>query len=100
MTDNGHSTSNESVVPDAEIYWRPGCGYCALAMELFDRKDVDVVTYNVWGEDKDIKEDMLKRSDNAQTVPQIFVRGEHIGGATELLELEKSGDLDRMLRRT
>eukprot|EP01138_Halocafeteria_seosinensis_P001102 gb/GECG01001127.1/.p1 GENE.gb/GECG01001127.1/~~gb/GECG01001127.1/.p1 ORF type:complete len:457 (+),score=41.24 gb/GECG01001127.1/:1-1371(+) len=32
------------------------------------------------------------------TVPNIFVKGDHIGGCNELVALEKSGDLDKLAR--
>ena len=40
---------------------------------------------------------MIERANGRTTVPQIFIRGEHIGGCDELMRLEAQGMLDRML---
>ena len=39
---------------------------------------------------------MQERSQR-RTVPQIFIGDLHIGGSDELSELERSGELDRLL---
>jgi glutaredoxin 3 len=39
---------------------------------------------------------MQERSQR-RTVPQIFFGDRHIGGSDDLLELERSGELDRLL---
>jgi monothiol glutaredoxin len=31
------------------------------------------------------------------TIPQVFVKGEFVGGSDTLLEMFKSGDLDKLL---
>ena len=42
---------------------------------------------------KGLKE-MLKRTNNARTVPQIFLGDDHIGGLDELTEAHMDGLLD------
>jgi len=32
-----------------------------------------------------------------KSIPQIFINGQHIGGLTELRELDSSGKLDKLL---
>ncbi|TPW13169.1 MAG: Uncharacterized protein FD130_1621 [Halothiobacillaceae bacterium] len=39
----------------------------------------------------------MVRQSNRTSVPQIFVGGRHVGGYTDLLALERSGELDRLL---
>ena len=79
-----------------EIYSTMFCGYCARAKGLFDRKGVLYENIDVI-EDPGKREEMLARSGGRQTVPQIFIDGEHIGGADELLALERAGKLDTKL---
>ena len=43
---------------------------------------------------------MAERSGGARTVPQIFIDGNPIGGSDELVALDRSGELDRLLQET
>ena len=79
-----------------EIYSTMFCGYCARAKSLLDRKGVAYENIDVI-EDGAKREEMLARSGGRQTVPQIFIDGEHIGGADELLALARAGKLDAKL---
>ena len=40
---------------------------------------------------------MLKKSNGAKTVPQIFIGENHVGGNAELQALEKNGKLNSLL---
>ena len=79
-----------------EIYWRPMCGFCAAAKRLLDKKGVDYAEYNIWEEDGRQAE-MLQRSNGKRTVPQIFINKKHIGGCDDIMALEKSGKLNKLL---
>lgn len=79
-----------------EMYSKSWCGYCAGAKALLDSKgvaytDIDVTTDHVK------EREMIERS-GGYTVPQIFIDGEHIGGADDLFALNKTGELDRHLQ--
>ena len=41
--------------------------------------------------------EMQQRSKGGRTVPQIFIDGTHIGGYTDLYELDQRGKLDSLL---
>ena len=43
------------------------------------------------------REEMLAKSNGQQTVPQIFIGEQHIGGFDQLWELERRGELDKLL---
>jgi glutaredoxin 3 len=45
--------------------------------------------------DGDLREQMMVRSQR-DTVPQIFIGEQHVGGCDELYALERSGELDRI----
>ena len=51
---------------------------------------------NVEDEPK-FREEMLARS-KRRTVPQIFIGDKHIGGCDDLFELDRSGELDRLIQ--
>ncbi len=83
---------------DVVIYTRPGCGYCMMAKQLLGNKGNDFKEFNIWSKDE-YKEEMVKRSGGAQTVPQIFINGDHIGGSDDLHALDRAGHLDTMLNQ-
>ena len=83
-------------MPDIIIYTRQGCGYCARAKQLLDRK---AVAY----EEKDashapaLRQEMVQRSGGGATFPQIFIGDRHVGGCDDLYALERAGRLDPLL---
>ena len=78
------------------IYTGDLCIHCDLAIELLNRKKIKFTEYNV-AKDMAKRDEMLKRSNGAKTVPQIFIDEYHIGGNVELQVLEKEGKLDSFL---
>jgi glutaredoxin 3 len=80
------------------IYGTMSCPYCINAKELFKAKGVAFQEVLV---DQDItkREEMLAKSEGRKTVPQIFIDGKHIGGFSDLKELDNSGKLDQLLNR-
>jgi len=78
------------------IYTGDLCVHCDLAIELLNRKNVRFIEYNV-AKDTVKREEMLKKSNGAKTVPQIFIDEHHVGGNVELQALEKEGKLNSLL---
>ena len=78
------------------IYTGDLCIHCDWAIDLLNRKNIKFTEYNVA---KDIakREEMLKKSNGARTVPQIFIDEHHVGGNAELQALERDGKLDSLL---
>ena len=79
-----------------EIYTSPLCGFCHAAKRLLSQKGVDFAEVDVWA-NPDRKPEMVKRANGGRTVPQIFVGEIHVGGCDDLYELERKGDLDKLL---
>jgi glutaredoxin 3 len=79
-----------------EVYSTLFCPYCARAKSLLEKKGVDYVTIDVI-EDTSKRDEMVERSGGRQTVPQIFINGESIGGCDELYALDRAGQLDAKL---
>jgi glutaredoxin 3 len=84
------------VVAQVKIYTRQWCGYCTRALRLLDAK-------NIAYEHVDATNDQstrawLAKTTGQSTVPQIFIDGRSIGGCDELHDLERRGELDRMLQ--
>ena len=82
-------------MPEIVIYTTTICPYCVRAKMLLQRKGVPYEEVNVSG-DADARQALVART-RQRTVPQIFINGEHIGGADELAELERAGKLDALL---
>ena len=40
---------------------------------------------------------MIKKANGKRTIPQIFFDDDHVGGYVELRELEKKGELKKIL---
>ena len=78
-----------------EIYGADFCGYCKRAEHLLINKGLKYTKYDV-AHDKNKKIEMYKRT-GYTSIPQIFINNKHIGGCSELFELDKSGKLDKMI---
>ena len=78
------------------IYTGDLCVHCNWAMELLNRKKIEFTEYNVT-KDMTKRNEMLKRSNGAKTVPQIFIGEHHVGGNDELQALESEGKLNSLV---
>ena len=78
------------------IYTGDLCIHCDWAIELLNRKKIEFTKYNI-AKDMAKRNEMLKRSNGAKTVPQIFIDEHRIGGNVELQALEKEGKLNSLL---
>ena len=78
------------------MYVSDWCPYCQRAKGLLAQKNVVFREINVEDEPK-LREEMIARS-NRRTVPQIFIGDKHVGGCDDLFELDRSGELDRLLQ--
>ena len=79
------------------IYTGPMCNFCSAAKHLLNKKKISYKEIDI-GYDEEIKEEMLKKSNGAKTIPQIFIEEKHIGGYVELKALESKGELDKLLK--
>ncbi|MFN3232322.1 MAG: glutaredoxin 3 [Alphaproteobacteria bacterium] len=79
-----------------EIYTSMFCGYCSRAKQLLKRKGA---AFNEISVDMkpDLRAEMRGRAGGSNSVPQIFIDGQHVGGCDELYALEGQGALDGML---
>ncbi|MEZ5688786.1 MAG: glutaredoxin 3 [Caenibius sp.] len=82
--------------PKIEIYTKAFCGFCTRAKRLLESKGVSYEEYDItMGGPK--RAEMLERVPNARTVPQIFIDNKAVGGSDDLVALDHSGELDRLL---
>ena len=67
-----------------KIYTKDLCGYCTMAKQIFDNKELEYEEIHVDGNAQALAH---LRLNNLRTVPQIYTdKGIHIGGYMELQE--------------
>ncbi len=77
-------------VPD-----QPGCGFSAVVVQILDHMGVDFAAVNVLQSD-DLRQGVKSFSD-WPTIPQLYVKGEFIGGCDIVREMYQSGELKTLL---
>ncbi len=79
----------------------PMCGFSGRAVQLLKACGVDpkaIATVNVL-EDDGIRQG-IKEYSNWPTIPQLYVKGEFIGGSDIMMEMYESGELQQVLGGT
>jgi glutaredoxin 3 len=66
-----------------------------MARHLLDGKRVEYASIDVSGNDD--ARTWLREQSGQHTVPQIFIRGQSIGGFSELSALDRAGRLDGLV---
>lgn len=82
--------------PRVLMYLTASCPYCQAAERLLEAKgvrDVEKVRVDL---EPARRSEMMQRS-GRRTVPQIWIRGRHVGGCDDLHALEEAGELDVLL---
>lgn len=74
----------------------PQCGFSARTVEAVKAAGVEFAYVNIY-EDEEVYRALPKFA-NWPTFPQLYVKGELIGGCDITLDLHQSGELDRMLK--
>lgn len=77
------------------MYCTQACPYCQMALRLLDKKGAEVEQIRV-----DLQpelRDEMTRITGRTTVPQIFIGERHVGGYTELAELDMDDELEPLL---
>ncbi len=72
------------------------CPFCMRARSLLDGKGIEFADIAV-DEQPQLRREMMQRS-GRQTVPQIWIGEQHIGGFDDLALLERQGRLDELLK--
>jgi glutaredoxin 3 len=78
------------------IYTMRGCVHCFRARRRLRRKGADVDEIKTSRDIKRARADLRARF-GAGTFPQIVIGDRHVGGADQLVALDRSGELDTLL---
>jgi len=73
----------------------PMCGFSARVVEVLKMAGADFAHFNIM-DDMSLFEE-LKTMNQWPTSPQIFVKGEFVGGCDIVCELFETGELQKML---
>ncbi|KAL8167060.1 hypothetical protein V2J09_008559 [Rumex salicifolius] len=73
----------------------PRCGFSSLAVRVLKEYNVPIGARNIL-EDAELK-NAVKEVSNWPTFPQIFIKGEFVGGSDIVLNLHQNGELKEML---
>jgi glutaredoxin 3 len=83
-------------MPDIEIYTQPFCPFCDRAMHVLSEKGVEFREIDA-PPGSQARAEARQRSGGRTSAPQIFIDGQHVGGCDDLVALDRSGKLDKML---
>ena len=72
----------------------PQCGFSATAVKILEHLGVPFKDVNVL-DDQGVREG-IKSFSNWPTIPQLYVKGEFVGGCDIITEMTLSGELDQL----
>ena len=73
----------------------PQCGFSSRAVAILDHLDVPFETVDVL-QDPEIRNGIKEYSD-WPTVPQLYVKGEFVGGSDIMMEMFEAGELQQLI---
>ena len=73
----------------------PQCGFSSTAIQILERLGVDYETVDVLA-DPEVRSGIKAYSDWPR-VPQLYVKGEFVGGSDIMMEMFQSGELETMV---
>tara|TARA_B100001250_G_scaffold364829_1_gene345162 strand:+ start:126 stop:380 length:255 start_codon:yes stop_codon:yes gene_type:complete len=79
------------------MYSGPMCSFCEAAKRLLSRNNLQYKEIDVSSKEG-LRDEMIKKANGKRTIPQIFFDDYHVGGYVELRALEKSGELNNLVK--
>ena len=73
----------------------PQCGFSSRAISILDHLGVEYGTVDVL-QDQEVRQGIKEFSD-WPTIPQLYVKGEFVGGSDIMMEMYEAGELQAML---
>ncbi|EGD59060.1 glutaredoxin-like protein [Novosphingobium nitrogenifigens DSM 19370] len=73
----------------------PQCGFSSRAVAILERLGVEYATVDVL-QDMEIRQGIKEFSD-WPTIPQLYVKGEFVGGSDIMMEMYEAGELTQLL---
>jgi monothiol glutaredoxin len=101
MTDDSQARIQELVSSNDVLLFMKGtplfpqCGFSSRAIAILDRLGVDYESVDVL-QDQGIRQGIKAFSD-WPTIPQLYVKGEFVGGSDIMMEMYESGELSELM---
>ncbi|HEC14063.1 MAG TPA: Grx4 family monothiol glutaredoxin [Acidiferrobacteraceae bacterium] len=76
----------------------PQCGFSGRAVQLLQSVGAKFESVDVLA-DPDIREG-IKQFSNWPTIPQLYIKGEFVGGSDIMVELYENGELQKLVEST
>lgn len=73
----------------------PQCGFSAQVVQVLKESQAQFMYINIF-EDLEVRE-ALKEYSNWPTYPQLYIKGELVGGCDIIVDLHNKGELEEML---
>ena len=88
-------TSNDVVLFMKGTPLFPQCGFSSKAIAILDHLGVGYETVDVL-QDMEVRQGIKAYSD-WPTIPQLYVKGEFVGGSDIMMEMYQAGELEQLL---
>lgn len=101
MTESVHDSIRQAVdTYDVVLFMKgtpdfPQCGFSSRAVAILERLGVSYASYNVL-DNAELREG-IKQFSNWPTIPQLYIKGEFIGGSDIMMEMFESGELQELV---
>lgn len=101
MTDESQARIQELVSSNDVLLFMKGtplfpqCGFSSRAIAILDRLGVDYESVDVL-QDQGVRQGIKSFSD-WPTIPQLYVKGEFVGGSDIMMEMYESGELGELM---
>jgi len=89
-------TENDVVVFMKGTPTFPQCGFSSVVARVLDHMQVEYAAVNVL-DDHDVREGIKAYSD-WPTIPQLYVKGEFVGGCDIIKEMFEAGELQQLFK--
>ena len=74
----------------------PQCGFSSKAIAILDHLNVEYASVDVL-QDMEIRQGIKEYSD-WPTIPQLYVKGEFLGGSDIMMEMYEAGELHQLMQ--
>ena len=104
MTDATHSRISEIVKGhDVVLFMKgtplfPQCGFSSKAIAILDHLGVEYASVDVL-QDMEVRQGIKAFSD-WPTIPQLYVKGEFVGGSDIMMEMYEAGELHDLMQQS
>lgn len=94
MPEPGEMSKRDPKKVSIDLWTRTRCPHCATAKAVFEAKGVKYRERRLKPDNMAQQRQFAMATGGARSVPQIVIEGEHIGGAGDLVQLNRKGELD------